>query len=154
MTTNKITPHAVDAVIAALEMAIGYPALVAKGIGNMPILKDRAKDDCRILGESIQMLESIKNTPNGPAADAVDTLMLIMNAHCESNDIDMPDDEDGAMVSACVRDIKQANDVDSFRESLIKEFTRLKSGQSVRDELYLAGVIAVIQTHGKEDEQP
>lgn len=33
------------------------------------------------------------------------------------------------------------------RCSLIEEFKRLKSGQSVRDELYLAGVISVIETH-------
>lgn len=44
--------------IAALEIAIGYPAMVSKGIGNMPVLKDRAADDCRIIGEVINLLEA------------------------------------------------------------------------------------------------
>lgn len=48
--------------------------------------------------------------------------------------------------------LPEEDPVDKFRASLIEEFKRLKSGQSVRDEVYLAGVIAVIETHGKESD--
>jgi len=44
--------------IAALEIAIGYASLVAEGIGNMPILKSCAKNDCRVFLEAIRGLNN------------------------------------------------------------------------------------------------
>jgi len=48
--------------IAALEIAIGYASLVAEGVGSMPILKSRAKDDCRIFSEAIRGLSELNKT--------------------------------------------------------------------------------------------
>lgn len=39
--------------------------------------------------------------------------------------------------------------IEDFRNELIKEFERLKDGASLRDTIYLDGVLAVIETHGK-----
>lgn len=55
----------VEKVEAALELAIGYPALVARGVGKMPILKDRAADDCRIISEALTLLQPYLNNGRG-----------------------------------------------------------------------------------------
>lgn len=64
---------------AALEISIGYTGLVANGIGNMPILKDRAKDDCRILSEAMDVLDQIENPwqPIETAPASNEVLVLI-----------------------------------------------------------------------------
>ena len=63
----------IERALVALEIAAGYIALVAKGVGNMPILKDRAKSDCDILGAAIQGLESLQSAPVAVEPAAPDT---------------------------------------------------------------------------------
>lgn len=43
-----------EAMEKALEISIGYVALVADGVGKMPILKDRAKSDLEILSKAVE----------------------------------------------------------------------------------------------------
>ena len=37
----------------ALEIAAGYAALVASGVGTLPITKERAASDCQIISEAL-----------------------------------------------------------------------------------------------------
>lgn len=54
-----MTQEAVKVIREALEISMGYTALVANGIGNMPILKARAQSDCAILEGALEALDSI-----------------------------------------------------------------------------------------------
>lgn len=45
--------------LEALEIAIGYTALVADGVGKMPIIKDRAKSDCEIIGSALDKINAV-----------------------------------------------------------------------------------------------
>lgn len=65
-TPNELAD--LEKIATALELAIGYPALVAKGVGNMPILKDRAQDDCRIIGEALAILSRLETALSSPPA--------------------------------------------------------------------------------------
>lgn len=52
---TRATPHAeaVRVLVEALEIAAGYPALVAYGVEKIPITKVRAKSDCEIIGSAL-----------------------------------------------------------------------------------------------------
>jgi hypothetical protein len=66
------TREAMEQVREALEIAAGYIALVADGVGKMPILKDRVKSDCEIIGHAIALLPAMEHrreTPRGKDAE-------------------------------------------------------------------------------------
>ena len=45
-----------EKVIEALEIAVCYTAIVADGMGKMPITINRAKSDCKITSEALALL--------------------------------------------------------------------------------------------------
>jgi hypothetical protein len=57
--------HLLHDVIEALEISVGYVALVADGTGKMPILKSRAEKDCEILGLALTRLRAFVDAVTG-----------------------------------------------------------------------------------------
>jgi len=49
-----------DEIEAALEIAIGYPALVAGGVGNMPISRGRASSDA-VISQALTALQTLRD---------------------------------------------------------------------------------------------
>jgi hypothetical protein len=52
--------NAIAEAIEALEISIGYTALVSGGYGELPILKSRAKSDTAIIAKALEKLTALQ----------------------------------------------------------------------------------------------